>query len=80
MQLLLLAWRGLSPSVLVQGELGKGSFQELDQVKAVKQFTKYAGQAKSVKDILRVITDAAKASFLPSLCSPVQLAGAGGAI
>ena len=52
----------------MQGELGKGSFQELDQVKAVQQFTKYAGQAKSVKDILPVITAAAKAK--PSLLHP----------
>lgn len=44
----------------MQSELGKGSFQELDQVSAVKQFTKFAGQAKSVKDIAQVINTAVK--------------------
>lgn len=40
-------------------------------MKAVQQFTKYAGQARSVKDILGVITAAAKASssLSPSLLS-----------
>ena len=44
----------------MQNELGKGSFQELDQVKVVKQFTKYAGQAKKVQDIVSVIESAVK--------------------
>ena len=44
----------------VQVELGKGSFQELDQVAAVKQFTKFAGQAKSVQDIVSTINTAVK--------------------
>lgn len=51
-----------------QGELGKGSFQELDQVAAVKQFTKYAGQAKQVKDIVPVISAAVKVEFYSSAC------------
>ena len=45
---------------VVQGELGKGSFQELDQVKAVGQFTKYAGRAKRVQDVVPVIEAAVK--------------------
>lgn len=44
----------------LQAELGKGSFQELDQVAAVKQFTKYAEQAKTVKDIAGIIESAVK--------------------
>ena len=52
----------------MQNELGKGSFQELDQVAAVKQFTKYAGQAKTVKDITTVINSAVKVG-----CHPNQL-------
>lgn len=53
----------LSMSHCLQGELGKGSFQELDQVAAVKQFTKFAGQAKSVKDIVPTITKAVQVSL-----------------
>ena len=44
----------------LQAELGKGSFQELDQVAAVKQFTRYAEQAKTVKDIPGIIESAVK--------------------
>jgi thiamine pyrophosphate-dependent acetolactate synthase large subunit-like protein len=46
-----------------QGEIGKGSFQELNQVEAVRQFCKYAGRATSVRDIGPIITAAVKASF-----------------
>lgn len=45
-----------------QGEVGKGAFQELDQVTAVQRFTKYAGQAKSIADIPAVIKAAAAAT------------------
>ncbi|KAL3141143.1 hypothetical protein ABBQ38_003493 [Trebouxia sp. C0009 RCD-2024] len=45
-----------------QNELGKGAFQELDQVKAVQQFCKYAGSAASAKDIVPTITAALKAA------------------
>ncbi|KAL0038994.1 hypothetical protein WJX77_004453 [Trebouxia sp. C0004] len=45
-----------------QNELGKGAFQELDQVQAVQQFCKYAGQAASAKDIVPTITAAVKAA------------------
>ena len=40
----------------VQNGLGKGSCQELDKVKAVQQFCKYAGSASSAKDIVAAIT------------------------
>jgi thiamine pyrophosphate-dependent acetolactate synthase large subunit-like protein len=45
---------------VVQNELGKGAFQELDQVKAVQQFCKYAGQAASAQDIVPTVTAAVK--------------------
>ncbi|BDA45528.1 probable 2-hydroxyacyl-CoA lyase at C-terminar half [Coccomyxa sp. Obi] len=45
-----------------QGEVGKGAFQELDQVAAVTQFTKYAGRARCVRDIAPVMTAAVKAA------------------
>ncbi|DBA69706.1 hypothetical protein WJX79_006063 [Trebouxia sp. C0005] len=45
-----------------QNELGKGAFQELDQVKAVQQFCKYAGQAASARDIVPTVTAAVKAA------------------
>lgn len=45
-----------------QGEIGKGAFQELDQVHAVKPFTKYAGQAKSAAEIPAVLKAAIQAA------------------
>ncbi|KAK9828489.1 hypothetical protein WJX72_000277 [[Myrmecia] bisecta] len=45
-----------------QGEVGKGAFQELDQVAAVRQFCKYAGRATSIRDIPAIITAAVKAA------------------
>lgn len=57
---------------VLQAELGKGSFQELDQVSAVKPFTKYTGQAKSVKDIAHVIEAAVKVGIARNLCLKVQ--------
>jgi len=48
--------------VLVQGEIGKGAFQELDQVAAVQQFTKYAGKATSAAEIPAVIKAAVQAA------------------
>ena len=45
-----------------QSELGKGSFQELDQVAAVRPFTKYAGRAACARDIAPVLTAAVKAT------------------
>ena len=47
---------------VMQNELGKGAFQELDQVKAVQQFCKYAGQAASSRDIVPTVTAAVKVS------------------
>ena len=45
-----------------QSELGKGSFQELDQVAAVRPFTKYAGRAACARDIAPALTAAVKAT------------------
>eukprot|EP00877_Chromochloris_zofingiensis_P007714 jgi/Chrzof1/3196/Cz12g15140.t1 len=45
-----------------QSEVGKGSFQECDQVSAVQQFCKYAGQALSPTDIPDVVAAAYKAA------------------
>ena len=44
----------------LQGEIGKGAFQELDQVAAVQQFCKYAGRANSPGEIAAVVTAAVK--------------------
>ena len=48
----------------LQNEVGKGAFQELDQVRAVEQFCKFAGQAKSASDIVPTITAALKVSLV----------------
>lgn len=50
----------LKRTTTFQGEVGKGSFQELDQVAAVERFTKYAGQARRVQDIDSVVEAAVK--------------------
>ncbi|RMZ52179.1 hypothetical protein APUTEX25_001569 [Auxenochlorella protothecoides] len=42
------------------GEVGKGSFQELDQVAAVRPYTKFAGQARAVGEIPAVLEAAFK--------------------
>ena len=42
--------------------MGKGAFQELDQVAAVQRFTKYSGRAKRASDIPGVIRAAVRAS------------------
>ncbi|KFM25904.1 Putative peroxisomal-coenzyme A synthetase [Auxenochlorella protothecoides] len=44
------------------GEVGKGSFQELDQVAAVRPYTKFAGQARAVGEIPAVLEAAFKAA------------------
>ena len=43
---------------LPQNEVGKGAFQELDQLAAVQPYVKYAGQAASTADIPRVVAEA----------------------
>ncbi len=53
----------------MQNEVGKGSFQELDQVAAVAPFVKYAGRARSVGEISAVITSAAQVSPSSSILS-----------
>ena len=51
----------------LQGEVGKGAFQELDQVAAVQQFCKYAGRANSPAEIAAVVTAAVKVRNLRPL-------------
>jgi 2-hydroxyacyl-CoA lyase 1 len=46
----------------VQADIGKGDFQELDQVEIVKPFAKYAGKAHSIREIPRVVAEAVAAS------------------
>jgi thiamine pyrophosphate-dependent acetolactate synthase large subunit-like protein len=43
---------------LLQNEVGKGAFQECDQLAAVAQHVKWAGQAASLTDIPRVVAEA----------------------
>jgi len=45
-----------------QSELGKGSFQELDQLAAVRPFTKYAGRARALGDIAPTLAAAVRAA------------------
>ena len=49
----------------LQNEVGKGAFQELDQLAAVQQYVKYAGQAASTADIPRVVAEAFQVGSLP---------------
>lgn len=46
----------------VQADIGKGDFQELDQVEIVKPFAKYAGKAHSISEIPNVVAEAVAAS------------------
>ena len=45
-----------------QAEIGKGSFQELDQMAAVQQYTKLATQASSPEDVPCALADAFQAA------------------
>ncbi|KAL4431652.1 hypothetical protein ABPG77_001494 [Micractinium sp. CCAP 211/92] len=45
-----------------QAEVGKGAFQELDQLATVAEHVKWAGQAARLEDIPRVIADAFQAA------------------
>ena len=62
----------LTPPCLLQAELGKGSFQELDQVAAVRRFTKFARQAKRTQDIAPIIEAAVKVHFAHCACLLMQ--------
>ncbi|KAF5836346.1 hypothetical protein DUNSADRAFT_6033 [Dunaliella salina] len=46
------------------GELGKGAFQELDQVAALRPFCKYAASVPSVGDVGRVLAQALRATAM----------------
>jgi thiamine pyrophosphate-dependent acetolactate synthase large subunit-like protein len=43
--------------------VGKGAFQELDQVEAVRGFTKFAGRARSVAEIAPLVGAAVHAAL-----------------
>ena len=49
----------------MQNELGKGAFQELDQVAAAAPYCKYAAQAKSLGDVARIVSEAVQVSYEP---------------
>lgn len=44
-----------------QDEVGKGAFQELDQVAAAAPYCKWAGRVSSLRDVMPVLTAAVKA-------------------
>lgn len=46
----------------VQADIGKGDFQELDQVEIVKPFAKYAGKAHNIAEIPGVVAQAVAAA------------------
>jgi 2-hydroxyacyl-CoA lyase 1 len=46
----------------VQADVGKGDFQELDQLEIVKPFVKYSAKAKSIREIPAAIAEAVLAS------------------
>lgn len=46
----------------VQADIGKGDFQELDQLEIVKPFAKYAGKAHNIKEIPKVVAQAVTVS------------------
>lgn len=49
--------------------MGKGAFQELDQLAAVAEHVKWAGQAARLEDIPRVLADAFQAGATASQCN-----------
>lgn len=42
----------------VQADVGKGDFQELDQIKAVEPFVKFAVKAQKISDVPRIVAEA----------------------
>lgn len=46
----------------VQADIGKGDFQELDQLEIVKPFAKYSGKAHSIQEIPGVVAEAVAAA------------------
>eukprot|EP00250_Pteridium_aquilinum_P012093 c20507_g1_i1 orf=402-2294(-) len=46
----------------VQADIGRGDFQELDQIEAVKPFVKFAAKAKTIADIPHVVVEAVAAA------------------
>lgn len=57
----------------LQNELGKGSFQELDQIAAVRPFCKAALQARSSADIAPTLVRAYQVGRPPLLRPNLQL-------
>ncbi len=62
---------------VVQNEIGKGSFQELDQVSAVSMYTKWRGAPNTVAAIPDALQQAIQVHFIPppSLCGPLYCLG-----
>jgi thiamine pyrophosphate-dependent acetolactate synthase large subunit-like protein len=60
-----------------QGEVGKGAFQELDQVAAAGQHAKWAGRAQRAADIPRLLADAFQVGRPPRL-GPARCCAEGG--
>lgn len=48
----------------LQEEVGKGAFQELDQVAAARQLTKYAARATSAAEVPRIVREAFEVCLL----------------
>lgn len=42
----------------MQADVGKGDFQELDQIKAVEPFVKFAAKAQKISDVPRIVAEA----------------------
>jgi hypothetical protein len=63
-----------------QNEVGRGAFQELDQVAAAAPFCKYTGKAASLRDVGPIVSaavkvggpaiDRAPGSLLHAVCPP----------
>lgn len=45
-----------------QADVGKGDFQELDQIEAVKQFVKFSAKAQRISDVPRIVSEAVAAA------------------
>lgn len=46
----------------VQADIGRGDFQELDQIEAVKPFVKFAAKAKTISSIPQIVAEAVAAA------------------
>ena len=46
-----------------QADIGRGDFQELDQIEAVKPFVKFSAKAKTITDLPQIVSDAVSATI-----------------